>query len=237
MSIINAVLVILGLAIGFLVAWVSGAGQSLTLITGLLLLITGGIIGFTLEWWIDESIRKNRELQRQLSERKIETIPANSANLMDAQPRGNSSPDSETLAEILRRLKALAETRTPDPVGAPADIDNGQLRQSEALAEILRQHKDELHQISQHISIKDSQIESLRREFESYQQSHPDDLTQIKGIGPVYQRKLRDIGIGSFKQLANIEPAQIRRMLDIKNWQRVDIESWVEQARDWAHNV
>lgn len=237
MSIVNAVLVIVGLTIGFLVAWVLGAGQSLTLFTGLLLLITGGIVGFTLEWWIDESIRKNRELQRQLSERKAEPAPAQPATQMDAQPHSNSSPDSEALAEILRQLKVMTEARTPAPVAAPAEINNGSLRQSEALAEILRQHKDELHQISRQISTKDAQIESLRREFDSYQQSHPDDLTQIKGIGPVYRRKLRDIGIGSFKQLANVEPAQIRRMLDIKNWQRVDIESWVEQARDWAQHV
>jgi hypothetical protein len=23
-------------------------------------------------------------------------------------------------------------------------------------------------------------------------------------------------------------------MLDVKGWQRVNIESWIEQARDWA---
>ncbi len=77
-------------------------------------------------------------------------------------------------------------------------------------------------------------MDALSDEFESYQQTHPDDLTLIKGIGAVYQRKLRDIGFNSFDQLAQADPERLRRMLGIKNWQRTNIESWLEQARDWS---
>ena len=77
-------------------------------------------------------------------------------------------------------------------------------------------------------------MDVLQNEFDAYQRTHPDDLTVIKGIGPVYQWKLRDAGFNTYKQLAGADPDQLRRMLDVKNWQRVNVEAWIAQARDWA---
>lgn len=105
---------------------------------------------------------------------------------------------------------------------------------AEALADLLRQRDDELREVRDEMEAVHAQLGSLRDEFEAYQRTHPDDLTVIKGIGPVYQWKLRDMGVNTYRQLADADPAQLRRMLDIKDWQRVDIESWIEQARDWA---
>lgn len=134
------------------------------------------------------------------------------------------------LTEIMQQLKELRESSAA-PAETPVSKED-----DETLAEILRQHSSELHQLGVRISAKDSELESLRQKFGAYQKSHPDELTQIKGIGPVYQRKLRDIGFSSYSQLAQADPSQIRRMLDIKKWQKVDIESWVQQARDWAEH-
>ncbi len=105
---------------------------------------------------------------------------------------------------------------------------------SEALADFLRLRDEQLQELRQQLTDTNLQLDKLQNEFETYQQTHPDDLTVIKGIGPVYQWKLRDIGFNSFKQLASADPDQIRRMLDVKKWQRTDVESWIEQARDWA---
>jgi predicted flap endonuclease-1-like 5' DNA nuclease len=102
------------------------------------------------------------------------------------------------------------------------------------LTDFLRQREEELREIRRQMTSTDTEMEALRKKFDSYQRSHPDNLTVIKGIGPVYQWKLRDVGINTFKQLASANPDQIRRLLDIKKWQRVNIEAWVEQARDWA---
>jgi predicted flap endonuclease-1-like 5' DNA nuclease len=231
MSAIGVVFVILGIAIGFIAAWIFGAGVSLNLAVGLLLVIAGGIIGFVIEWLIDESMRKNRELQRQLDEQRH--TPA----LVEARPAGQQADarsDPEPLAEVLRQLKALREAQTSLSPDLVRDQANGKPNDSETLAEVLRQYKEELHQLGEQIQAKDTQVNMLRQELDTYQRSHPDDLTQIRGIGLVYQRKLRDIGVSSFKQLANADPAQIRRMLSIKDWQRVKPESWIEQARDWS---
>ena len=98
----------------------------------------------------------------------------------------------------------------------------------------MRKRDEELQELRDQLTESDTKLDALQDEFDTYQQTHPDDLTVIKGIGSVYQWKLRDAGFNTLRQLAAADPDQLRRMLDIKNWQRVDIESWIEQARDWA---
>ena len=205
-------LLLLGMAIGFIVAWAFGvfsAGLSTNLIIGLLLFIAGAIAGFVTEWLIDESYRKNRELQRQLRERSDAGL----------QPASMSLPIPPEPAE-----RSLSPHLNPDEQPTHSV--------SEMLTNYLYQRDEELRQIRQQLSNTDVEAERLRQEFESYQRAHPDNLTLIKGIGPVFQWKLRDIGISTYKQLATADPAQMRRQLDVKKWQRVNIESWVEQARD-----
>ena len=59
-----------------------------------------------------------------------------------------------------------------------------------------------------------------------------DDLTIIRGIGPVFQKRLNELGITTFRQLAGTKPAT----LDAEgiNGVGVDLESWIEQARELA---
>ena len=223
-NILGVALGLLGLALGFIIASVIGAGEEINLVYVLLLAIFGAIVGFVVEWIIDESIRKNRELRHQLNE------PRGAPMLFEGQVVDNQGHDSETLSEVLRQLTALKESRLAMAANVPTSQD------SSALTDALRQHSEELHQLREQITAKDDEVGDLRRKFEAYQKSHPDELTHIRGIGPVYQRKLRDIGFSSYEQLAKADPAQIRRMLGIKDWQRVDIASWVQQARDWAEH-
>lgn len=57
-----------------------------------------------------------------------------------------------------------------------------------------------------------------------------DDLTRIRGIGPVYQRRLREAGIRTFRQLAQTPPEKLREIVAAANWQKVEPERWVEEA-------
>ena len=186
--IIGLALVVLGLAVGFVIAWALGMGASMGLAIGLLLVVAGAVVGFVTEWLIDEAYRKNRELRRQLSERATSALTVGQSD-------------------------------------APA---------SETMADFLRWRDEELRDLRERLSATDTQMDALRQEFDAYQKTHPDDLTVIKGIGPVYQWKLRDAGFNTHKQLAAADPDQLRRMLDVKNWQRVNVEAWISQARDWA---
>jgi predicted flap endonuclease-1-like 5' DNA nuclease len=202
--IIGLALVVLGLAVGYVVAWALGVSSApAALVVGVLLLIAGAVIGFISEWLIDEAYRKNRELRRQLGERSVS-------------------------------IAAPTPAAVAAPVAAEGVGGQGGDGASETLADFLRQRDVELRDIRERMAGADAQMDAMRTEFEAYQRTHPDDLTVIKGIGPVYQWKLRDAGCNSYKQLAAADPGQLRRMLDIKNWQRVNIEAWVSQARDWV---
>ncbi|MDX1521933.1 MAG: helix-hairpin-helix domain-containing protein, partial [Anaerolineae bacterium] len=81
-----------------------------------------------------------------------------------------------------------------------------------------------------------AELEELRT-FRSTIEAQPDDLTVIKGIGQVYQQKLRNIGIIKLKQLADADPERLKRMLEIKSWQATDVASWVLQAADWVQRI
>ncbi len=218
--------ILVGLALGFIIAYVWGAGETRNLPIGLLLVIAGAILGFVIEWGIDESVRTNRDLQRQLEERHN-----NPPLMVEGTVIAPPLRESEVLAEVLRQLHDL---KTSPPPAAPISLPQPQ--ENEMVVEVLRQHNEELHKLSQKITVKDTEVENLRQSLDTYRKSHPDELTHIKGIGTVFQRKLRDSGFNSFDQLATADPAQIRRMLGIKAWQKVDIESWIQQAMDWAEH-
>ncbi|HXV97786.1 MAG TPA: hypothetical protein VEC93_05125, partial [Anaerolineae bacterium] len=192
-------LFLLGLAIGFVITWAIGAGTSSGLFVGLLLLVAGAIIGFVSEWLIDEAHRKNRELQRQLQERER----------VAASPVIQLAP--------LSQLPSLE----PIEVAATHRLNPGERNHdsaSETLAIYMHQRDEELRDIRQQMATTDVEMDRLRKEFEAYQRTHPDNLTLIKGIGSVYQWKLRDVGISTYRQLAAADPAQVRRMLDVKKW-------------------
>ncbi len=58
-----------------------------------------------------------------------------------------------------------------------------------------------------------------------------DDLTKVKGIGRTYAERLRSAGIRTFADLAVLNEEQLRRIIQPAAWQKVDLGSWIEQAR------
>jgi predicted flap endonuclease-1-like 5' DNA nuclease len=137
-----------------------------------------------------------------------------------------------------RELQVQLGQRGGSPValGIGVEGQSGDLA-SETLIDFLRRRDEEIRELREQLMSADAGLDDLRGQFEVYQRTHPDDLTVIKGIGTVYQWKLRDAGVNTYDQLAGADPDQLHRMLNIKNWQRVDIESWVSQARDWAQRA
>ena len=133
--------------------------------------------------------------------------------------------------ELERRLQ---ERQTAQAVLPAATGDESHPVVSATLTDLLRQKDDEINALRLELDTAEEKVPALQKRFDAYMKTHPDDLTVIKGIGPVFQRKLRDMGIDSFQQLADLDPEHLHRVLDIKNWQRVDIKDWVAQAKDWV---
>ncbi|MFQ5577268.1 MAG: hypothetical protein ACE5G8_09815 [Anaerolineae bacterium] len=190
-----AVFLVLVVIFGFLVDLDNSQGIAFVLAG----LAFGLVLGFFLDWLLEEAYRRNRELERQI----------------------------DTAQQLPVRATAMSLP------SVTVDGEGDQIA-SKTLADFLRQRDDEIHQLRVEIDNAEEKMVQLQNNFDAYMKTHPDDLTVIKGIGSVYQWKLRDIGINTFQQLAATDKDKLARMLDIKNWQRVDIEQWIAQARDWA---
>ena len=62
-----------------------------------------------------------------------------------------------------------------------------------------------------------------------------DDLTQLKGVGPAYAKKLNEAGITSFAQLASLTPEGVTELEEKLNASgRVERDGWIEQAKELA---
>ena len=58
-----------------------------------------------------------------------------------------------------------------------------------------------------------------------------DDLTRVNGIGPVYAKRLTEIGIASFAELAAADPADLVSRADLPEERLAD---WISQAGELA---
>lgn len=63
----------------------------------------------------------------------------------------------------------------------------------------------------------------------------PDDLTQLKGVGPAYAKKLHEAGVTTFAQIAALTPEGIEELEEKLNAKgRVERDGWIEQAKELA---
>jgi predicted flap endonuclease-1-like 5' DNA nuclease len=59
-----------------------------------------------------------------------------------------------------------------------------------------------------------------------------DPLEQVRGIGAVFARRLYEAGIHTFQQLAELSPEQVREIVQVNEWQKIDPTSWIAQAKE-----
>ena len=59
-----------------------------------------------------------------------------------------------------------------------------------------------------------------------------DRLERIRGIGAVFARRLNEAGVSTFEQLAELSPDRIREILRVAEWQKIEPEKWIEEARE-----
>lgn len=63
-------------------------------------------------------------------------------------------------------------------------------------------------------------------------EAQEDDLTKIKGIGPVNKKRLYEMGITRFEQIASWGAEDIAKVDEALSFKgRIERESWVEQAK------
>jgi predicted flap endonuclease-1-like 5' DNA nuclease len=83
-------------------------------------------------------------------------------------------------------------------------------------------------------------LEQLRAELnlpvqpaaEPAKNERKDRLERIRGIGAVFARRLNEVGISTFEQLAELSPDRIREIVHVEEWQKIEPEKWIEEARE-----
>ena len=76
--------------------------------------------------------------------------------------------------------------------------------------------------------------DNLRKEPEKQvAKLFPDDLTEIKGIGPGRSKLLNEAGIFTFAQLAGRTPGKLEQIVGISA-KRADLEEWIKRAKEYS---
>jgi predicted flap endonuclease-1-like 5' DNA nuclease len=61
-----------------------------------------------------------------------------------------------------------------------------------------------------------------------------DPFFKIKGIGPVYQRRLRESGVFTFSELAQLSVERLHEIIQPEDWQQLDFDNWLHEASIFA---
>ena len=120
-------------------------------------------------------------------------------------------------------------------VGSDGTVNEHVSELTQTLKEVLSEREDEVEGLRVLLEKQESHFNQLRDDFDRYSETHPDDLTVIKGIGRIYQWKLRDAGYSTYAQLAQANTQHLRDVLDIEPWQKTDPQSWIKQAQVLTH--
>ncbi len=113
-------------------------------------------------------------------------------------------------------------------------------------AEVTRMQSDLLDsdatikQLQNRLADSDATIASLRQqlaELSAKVAGRKDRLEMVKGIGAVFAKKLNDAGINTFEDLAQQTPERIREIIQPQEWQKVEPEMWIEQAKTFAEQA
>ncbi|MGA0558365.1 hypothetical protein ACO2Q8_17020 [Larkinella sp. VNQ87] len=84
--------------------------------------------------------------------------------------------------------------------------------------------------VLQRISARANELNFNRIGLATYAEA--DDLKEINGVGPFFEKKLHSLRIYTFRQLANCTPADVEQIANILEYfpDRIEREDWVGQA-------
>ena len=64
-----------------------------------------------------------------------------------------------------------------------------------------------------------------------------DRLQKIHGIGDVFTRRFNEAGVYTFAQLAALTPERAREIINPEEWQAIEPEQWIAEARQFAETA
>jgi len=148
----------------------------------------------------------------------------------------------ETVEEVRGRMEEL-RGRVEEAKNMAADtLENLERVFEERIAQVLSRlgipTKDEFQEISRRLQVLNDSVQELikthKPDEEIASPDSPDELKAISGLGPALESKLRAAGITSYRQIAELSPADVDRVeTDVINSAgRIMRENWIGQAKE-----
>ncbi len=195
------------------------------------LFILGVLVGVGLAWYLLERYRRdeNREREANFSSRL--------ATLQEELRQSDSA-----LAETKERLIALQmESRATEARAKPLEAELAQAKRAaeQAIEQEMKQRAlvAELQEkrAGGRPAPRAEPVPAPSQPLASPAAAKADDLTAIRGVGKVIEKKLHGLGITSFRQIADLTPEEVRRINEAIDFPgRVEREHWIEQAKGLA---
>jgi predicted flap endonuclease-1-like 5' DNA nuclease len=194
------------------------------------LFVLGILVGVGLAWYLLERYRREEAQEREAN------FNARLAALQDELRESDSA-----LAETKERLIALQmEFRATEARAKPLEAELAQAkRAAEQATELEMKQRRLVAELQERLADDrpEPPVAAPTKPAEPQPAASPkaDDLTAIRGIGKVIEKKLHQLGITSFGQIAALSPQEVRRVNDAIEFPgRVERERWIEQARELA---
>ena len=209
--------------------------------------LLGVFVGWLIEWIIDwlfwrRNVKKvyasDAQLRQELAEAEAQlaSVDALRSQVSKLQAQLNAArTETTTVRQERDDLRAQLDVARLDldvnRSSAAVDLGSGAVRADEASASRLRQEVESLRfeRDALQNELNKARFAGATRTFIAR-----DDLEQIDGIGPVYEQRLFAAGIETYGQLAAATPEQLAHILDVMNWQKLNLVDWIEQARQFA---
>ncbi|MER8787748.1 50S ribosomal protein L21 [Mesorhizobium sp. M0983] len=151
--------------------------------------------------------RRRQNSRRKIGHRQLlTTVRIAEILLGGAKPAKKTAAKTEAKAEVAAKIEAKAEAAPKAAAKAEAaPKKEGKAEASEAAAPLFKAPKGE-----------------------------PDDLTVIKGIGPVAAGQLNEQGITTFAQIAKLSDKDVAKIDEHMPFSADQIKDWREQAKELA---
>ncbi|MCB9261410.1 MAG: DUF3341 domain-containing protein [Flavobacteriales bacterium] len=126
---------------------------------------------------------------------------------------------NETGALEIRNYNGSSEVNTSSAEASQPKVEESKV--VETSADLSEEERTE----------KMSFLKSVVGEFSA---DNMDDLKQINGVGPVYEKQLHELGIYSFEQVAKLTADAIKSIEDLTKYfpGKIEREDWVGQAKN-----
>lgn len=194
------------------------------------LFVLGVLVGVGLAWYLLERYRRDENQEREAN------FSSRLATLQEELRQSDSA-----LAETKERLIALQmESRATEARAKPLEAELAQAKRAaeQAIEQEMKQRRL-LAELQERLAGDTPEPAAPPQPEETQAQpaasTKADDLTAIRGIGKVIEKKLHQMGIISFGQIAALTPAEVRRVNEVIEFPgRVERERWIEQARELA---